>query len=213
MQATNMAENFCSNCGKQLLHDENFCPGCGKTTVRAVPSAPTAPATPYYNPNIGQPQPQYVQQVRPEYKDPFTAALGSLLFTCVGQFYVGKWWRGLGFIALAIFFAWLTLPSGLGAIAIWIISPIDAYDQAKKHNLKYGYSEEEHEPFEALPYLRELALEHGVMFSSLGLILLVIGLVLFFLLIAGGTFVGLLIPIILVVLGIGLLYLFWTRLR
>jgi predicted nucleic acid-binding Zn ribbon protein len=69
-----MAENFCSNCGKPLLHDENFCPGCGKTTVRAVPSAPTAPATPYYDPNIGQPQSQYVQQVRLDREDPVDAA-------------------------------------------------------------------------------------------------------------------------------------------
>lgn len=195
-----MAENFCSNCGEPLLQDDKFCSSCGESTVRTETLAPTAPAPPFYD-------------SRPDYKDPFTAALGSLIIVGVGQFYVGKWWRGLGFIALAIFFAWLTLPSGLGAIAVWIISPLDAYDQAKRHNLKFGYSEEEHEPFETLPYLRELALEHGVIFSSLGLILLVIGLVLLFLLIAGGTFTGLFIAIILVVLGIGLLYLFWTRLR
>jgi uncharacterized Zn finger protein (UPF0148 family) len=66
-----MAENFCTNCGKPLFQDENFCPGCGKTTVRAAPSVPT---TPYYDPNIGQPQPQYVQQVRPDHKDPEVVA-------------------------------------------------------------------------------------------------------------------------------------------
>jgi hypothetical protein len=99
--------------------------------------------TPSYDPNIRQPQPQYVQQVRPDRKDPFTAGLGSLIIVGVGQFYVGKWWRGIGFMALAILFFWATIPmSGLGVIVIWILAPIDAYDQAKKHNIKYGYSEE-----------------------------------------------------------------------
>ena len=46
-------------------------------------------------------------------------------------------------MALAILFFWATIPmSGLGVIVIWILAPIDAYDQAKKHNIKYGYSEE-----------------------------------------------------------------------
>ena len=46
-------------------------------------------------------------------------------------------------MALAILFFCATIPtSGLGVIVIWILAPIDAYDQAKKHNIKYGYSEE-----------------------------------------------------------------------
>ncbi len=82
-------------------------------------------------------------KARPDRKDPSIAALGSLIIVGVGQFYVGKWWRGIGFMALAILFFWATIPiSGLGVIVIWILAPIDAYNQAKKHNLKYGYSEE-----------------------------------------------------------------------
>jgi|SRR5450759_706709 len=85
--------------------------------------------TPYYDP-------------RPDRKDPFTAALGSLNIVGIGQFYVGKWWRGIVFMALAILFFGVTRSiSGLGVIVIWILAPIDAYDQAKKHNIKYGYSE------------------------------------------------------------------------
>ena len=127
-----MAENFCSNCGNPYYKMTSFVAG-GKSTVRAAPEAPEAPeapTTPYYDP-------------RADRKDPFTAALGSLIIVGVGQFYVGKRWRGLGFMALAILFFWATIPmSRLGVIVIWSLAPIDAYDQAKKHNIKYGYSEE-----------------------------------------------------------------------
>lgn len=137
-----MAENFCSNCGKPLLQDDKFCSGCGKSTVRIAPPAPTAPATPYYDSNIRQPQPQYVQQVRPDRKNPGIAALASLIIVGIGHFYVGKWWRGLAFMVAAIVLFWGTIwMFGFGVVAVWIAAPIDAYNQAKKHNLKYGYPE------------------------------------------------------------------------
>lgn len=133
-----MAANFCSNCGKGVTQEDKFCPECGNSLVLET-LASEIPS----DLDIGQPQSQYVQQVRPDRKDPSTAALGSLIIVGVGQFYVGKWWRGIGFMALAILFFWATIPiSGLGVIVIWILALIDAYNQAKKHNLKYGYSEE-----------------------------------------------------------------------
>jgi zinc-ribbon domain len=192
-----MAENFCSNCGKPLLQDDKFCSACGESTVRTETSLSTAPAPPYYD-------------SRPDYKDPFTAALGSLLFVCVGQFYVGKWWRGLGFLALAIFLFWLTLPiSGIGVVVIWVIAPIDAYDQARKHNLKYGYSEGAKEATGgARGYLIDKAGIFGGIFFIIGLISL--GVVL-----TEGLagLIWLFIPTLFIVLGVGSIYVNLTKFR
>jgi TM2 domain-containing membrane protein YozV len=88
--------------------------------------------------NTGQPigQPYY----RPDRKSPAVAGLISLIIVGLGHFYVGKWWRGLGFMALAVVLFWGTIwILGAGVIIVWIAAPIDAYNQAKKRNRRYGY--------------------------------------------------------------------------
>jgi hypothetical protein len=205
-----MAENFCSNCGEPLLQDDKFCSSCGKSTVRTETSAPSAPTTPNYDPNVGQPPVQYVQQVRPDRKDPFTAALGSFIIVGVGQFYVGKWWRGIGFMALAIFLYWLTLSiSGIGVIVIWVIAPIDAYDQARKHNLKYGYSEGAKE---ATGGARGYLIDKAGIFGG---ILFIIGLISFGVVLTEGLsgLIWLFIPTLFIVLGVGSIYVNLTKFR
>jgi len=112
-------------------------------------------------------------------------------------------------MALAILFFWATIPiSGLGVIVIWILASIDAYDQARKHNLKYGYSEEAigAEHVEKWAYLRDKA---GI-FSGL---FLFIGLIALYGVIAEGAYIWVFIPIILIVLGIGSLVLNLTKFR
>jgi hypothetical protein len=51
---------------------------------------------------------------QPERKSPAIAALASLIIVGLGHFYIGKWWRGLGFMLLAIILS-------LGTISFFMI--------------------------------------------------------------------------------------------
>ena len=62
-------------------------------------------------------------------KSPGTAAVLSLLFTGLGQWYCGRIGRGFVMLFLQIFL-WFLL---LGWI-MWIVAPIDAYGVAKETN-------------------------------------------------------------------------------
>jgi TM2 domain-containing membrane protein YozV len=61
------------------------------------------------------------------------ALILSFLLPGLGQIYLGRIGRGLGFLIGAIVLALLTF--GIGGFIIWIWSIIDAYNLAKKHNL------------------------------------------------------------------------------
>jgi len=79
-------------------------------------------------------------EVRGERKDPIVAVALSLLFMGLGQIYLGRVWRGIGFLMLglmvAIFiggsFGWL------GVVATLLVplgSAFDAYRIAKMYNM------------------------------------------------------------------------------
>jgi uncharacterized Zn finger protein (UPF0148 family) len=106
----------------------------------------TYPQQEYYQPPLAaQPQPTRVAQTvyapyRPDRKNPALAGVLALIILPLGHFYIGKWWRGLGFMAAAFILFWLTIwMFGAGVIIVWIAAPIDAYNQAKERNRRYGY--------------------------------------------------------------------------
>jgi len=64
-------------------------------------------------------------------KDPALAAIFSFLCTGLGQVYIGKVWRGIGFFFLTVigYCFWIIPGIILHVVFIW-----DAYDQAQKLN-------------------------------------------------------------------------------
>ncbi len=66
-------------------------------------------------------------------KSEAVALLLSFLFPGLGQIYVGKVGRGLAFLIGTIVLTIITF--GIGGFIVWVWNIIDAYNQAKKHNL------------------------------------------------------------------------------
>ncbi len=110
---------YCPYCGVQLEKRYTVCPSCGK------------------------PQPDIdgiVRQQAVQRKNPILAALLSLIITGCGQFYLGKWSRGITYLAFVLMLS--ILLDGiitfdemmLIGVAVSIISAWDAYRIAKDMN-------------------------------------------------------------------------------
>jgi len=115
-------------------------------------------------------------------------------------------------MALAILFFGATRSiSGLGVIVIWVLATIDAYDQAKKHNLKYGYTEE---PIEADHDEKWWDSYRGdTARLVLGGLLIFVGILVLLATLVARAYIWVFFPIILIVLGIGLYMLNFRRFR
>ena len=124
---------YCSKCGKELNADQAYCDGCGQKVGS----------------NSTRPQVIYVSE-----KSAGVAAVLSLLFTGLGQIYVGKIMRGLAVMLLCILLGGIgagllyaaVFTGGLGGIiavavlltiaylVIWIWNIFDAYNLANSYN-------------------------------------------------------------------------------
>ncbi|MFQ6126761.1 MAG: zinc-ribbon domain-containing protein [Candidatus Heimdallarchaeota archaeon] len=144
-----MAEQiFCTNCGAQLDPQARFCTECGSPILSKPPyvaesqpvtptvSRPTPPARDVaYPPSISSERLAIIESKK---KSPGVAAVLSLLWTGVGQIYVGKAGRGIVFMIIA-FFCFLSLFLLIGIILVpiwWIYGIYDAYNLAKTHNVE-----------------------------------------------------------------------------
>lgn len=120
---------FCSNCGAQSADTAKFCEKCGTaladpapaaptvdTRVRGIETAPPAPA-------VSAASPQVLAG-----KNPAIALVLSLVIPGVGQFYNSDIKKGALMLGGAILLGALT--GGLGYVAFWIWSMIDAYQVA-----------------------------------------------------------------------------------
>ena len=109
-------QKYCQNCGNPLPERAFFCPDCG------------AAASPQ-----NQSEKEFDKFV--SNKDPFIAAILSLLFPGLGQVYNGEFHKGLlvQIIFLVTFFgggvSFLLIPIPL---AVWVIGIYDAYTEADK---------------------------------------------------------------------------------
>ncbi|TQS82275.1 hypothetical protein A3206_01025 [Candidatus Methanomassiliicoccus intestinalis] len=128
-------------CGSEIPDGSEFCSKCGN------PVSPSASQ----NNTYANPQPYAYQYQRP-LKSAGLAAVLSFLFTGLGQVYVGKIARGIGFIVCGVVIALVMMSmitifiSSYGAvwiiaviasivcIAIWIFNVIDAYKLANEYN-------------------------------------------------------------------------------
>ncbi|WP_400153802.1 zinc-ribbon domain-containing protein [Candidatus Methanomassiliicoccus intestinalis] len=132
---------YCMKCGSEIPDGSEFCSKCGN------PVSPSASQ----NNTYANPQPYAYQYQRP-LKSAGLAAVLSFLFTGLGQVYVGKIARGIGFIVCGVVIALVMMSmitifiSSYGAvwiiaviasivcIAIWIFNVIDAYKLANEYN-------------------------------------------------------------------------------
>ena len=132
---------YCVKCGSEIPDGSEFCSKCGN------PVSPSASQ----NNTYANPQPYAYQYQRP-LKSTGLAAVLSFLFTGLGQVYVGKIARGIGFIVCGVVIALVMMSmitifiSSYGAvwiiaviasivcIAVWIFNVIDAYKLANEYN-------------------------------------------------------------------------------
>lgn len=120
---------FCSNCGAQSADTAKFCEKCGTALAEPVPAAPTVDTrvrgieTAPPAPAASAASPQVVAG-----KNPAIALVLSLVIPGVGQFYNSDIKKGALMLGGAILLGALT--GGLGYVAFWIWSMIDAYQVA-----------------------------------------------------------------------------------
>ncbi|WP_400203555.1 zinc-ribbon domain-containing protein [Candidatus Methanomassiliicoccus intestinalis] len=132
---------YCVKCGSEIPDGSEFCSKCGN------PVSPSASQNNAY----ANPQPYAYQYQRP-LKSAGLAAVLSFLFTGLGQVYVGKIARGIGFIVCGVVIAlvmvsmitifissynavWIiAIITSIVCIAIWIFNVIDAYKLANEYN-------------------------------------------------------------------------------
>lgn len=153
---------FCSNCGMEIENNIKFCPNCGaniegfqKSVGQSVEyqpqpvqqADPYAPAQPLYQ----QPIVQYhaPQAYLPNKSEVVAMLLSWFVLPGLGQIYVGKTNRGIGFLigqaaggviigVTAFWLIWYVFPLfiililGLVGIQIWNI--VDAYVVAGRYN-------------------------------------------------------------------------------
>lgn len=144
-----MAEQaYCTNCGAQLDPTARFCPGCGSPILskppyitesqRITPSV-SKPAPPPRG--VAYPPPVSAERlavIESKKKSPGVAAVLSLLWTGVGQIYVGEAGRGIIFMIIA-FFCLLSMLFLIGFLLVpiwWIYGIYDAHQLAQKHNVE-----------------------------------------------------------------------------
>ena len=115
------SSSFCPNCGAHSTAQARYCASCGLSLSATVPqtdqSMPVDPAGLVLNPN---PLP------------PWGAALCSLLVAGLGQMLLGQVAKGAVILLVSVVVGVLT--AGFGAIIIWLIAAVDAYQIAKKLN-------------------------------------------------------------------------------
>lgn len=113
--------SFCSHCGARVADQARYCASCGQSLSTAILQAeatpPVDPAGLVLNPN---PLP------------PWGAALCSLLIAGLGQMLLGQVAKGAVILLVGLVVGALT--AGFGAIIIWLIAAVDAYQIAKKLN-------------------------------------------------------------------------------
>ena len=133
---------FCDRCGKQVSADARFCPECG----RRFPTSTLPPVPP--PPHVAAP----VGSVITETKNPGIAALLAFFVPGIGHIYVGRIASGLvilaayyilmilaivsfslGFLTLGAGFV-ITIPLGIGILAVWAWQLFNAYNLAKQFN-------------------------------------------------------------------------------
>jgi TM2 domain-containing membrane protein YozV len=119
---------YCPDCGKAIRLKAVVCPHCGVAQPSSYDQAAPAPA-----PYVGPPIPGKIMPSKPP-KEPAIMALCSFLIVGLGQMLLGQVAKGLMMLLGAIIIGIATL--GVGAIAVWVISAVDAYQIANK--LKNG---------------------------------------------------------------------------
>ena len=135
-------ETFCSNCGSQIDPGARFCASCGSPVLSKPPYVAKAQPSPTQRP-AATPPPQLSVTTLPraerlalmesKKKSPGTAIVLSVLIMGLGQIYVGKIARAVGFwvVALILIFTFvgiLVLP------ILWIFNLYDAHQLANRHN-------------------------------------------------------------------------------
>lgn len=127
---------YCPNCGTETNPDSEFCQKCGTNLKEGTRNTCVPPNVTYALP----------------LKSTGLAAVLSFLLAGLGQVYVGKIARGIGFIVCGVVIALVMMSmitifiSSYGAvwiiaviasivcIAIWIFNVIDAYKLANEYN-------------------------------------------------------------------------------
>ena len=114
---------FCPNCGKQIPDDAKFCPECGFASSKTEATGPKP-----VDANTA---------IMFNKKSEGLALILSLLICGLGQIYVGKATRGIGFllgaIVLAVLSAFLFFPI-IVAFVLWVYGMYDAYNLARQYN-------------------------------------------------------------------------------
>ena len=125
-KAEDSALNKCPNCGTELKYDGKFCPNCG-ANLESISSAPQTKAEAMVTRN---------QTVATTKKNPFVAAILSIIFPGIGQFYIGQNKKGGYFIAIAaVSIVLMVLFIGfIFYVLFWLWSIFDAYASAEKLN-------------------------------------------------------------------------------
>ena len=114
--------SFCSACGARQTSGARFCSSCGLSLINQPvttvdQSGPVDSSGLVLNPN---PLP------------PWGAVLCSLVIAGFGQMLLGQVAKGVVLLLIGIVVGALT--AGVGAIIIWIVAAVDAYQIAKKLN-------------------------------------------------------------------------------
>jgi TM2 domain-containing membrane protein YozV len=114
--------SFCSACGTRQTGGARFCSSCGQPLFdQPVPTANQA--TPIDSSGL---------VLNPNPLPPWGAALCSLIIAGLGQMLLGQVAKGVVILLIGIVVGALT--AGVGAIIIWIVTAVDAYQIAKKLN-------------------------------------------------------------------------------
>jgi len=146
-----VATPFCDQCGKAVPADAAFCPTCGRRR-RASTELPPPPSV-----QTGPPAAPVI--TLSESKNPGIAALLAFIVPGIGHIYVGRIASGLVILAayyilmilamvsfsLGIFTLGagfvLSIPLGIGILAVWAWQLFNAYKLAKQFNVhvqQYG---------------------------------------------------------------------------